>query len=45
MKTKGVTSIPIPNKNAFRIVQNCQIEFDNVKLLPSSLLPGAINYR
>jgi alkylation response protein AidB-like acyl-CoA dehydrogenase len=45
MKTKGVTSVPIPNKNAFRIVQNCQIEFDNVKLPSSALLPGAISYR
>lgn len=45
MKSKGVTSVPIANKYAFRIVQNCQIEFDSVKLPPSALLPGAINYR
>lgn len=45
MKSKGVTSTPIPNKYAFRIVQNCQIEFSNVQLPSTALLPGAINYR
>jgi glutaryl-CoA dehydrogenase len=45
MKSKGVTSTPIQNKYPFRIVQNCQIEFDNVELKESNLLPGAINYK
>lgn len=45
MRTKGVTSNPIPNKYAFRIVQNCQIEFDNVQLPSACLLPGATSYR
>jgi acyl-CoA oxidase len=45
VNTKGVTSTPIPNKSAFRIVQNCQIEFNNVKLPMTSLLPGATNYK
>ena len=43
--TKGITRAKIENKYSFRLVQNCQIEFDNVIIDQSNLLPGATSYK
>ena len=42
---KGVSSVPIPHKYSFRMVQNCQIELDKVSIPQSQMLPGASSYK
>lgn len=41
---KGMTSEPIQNKLAMRIVQNCHITFDNMILEESQKLPKAVSF-
>ena len=45
VKAKGVSAVPIPNKYAFRIVQNGQIDLDKVRITKEDLLPGASSYK
>lgn len=41
---KGMTSEPIKNKLAMRVVQNCHITFDNMVLDESQKLPKAVSF-
>lgn len=45
MKTEGVSAQKIENKYSFRLVQNGQIDFHDVRLQQSDLMPGADIYR
>jgi len=41
----GVSSVKIPNKYGFRMVQNAQIDLKGVKVREEQLLPGADSYK
>ena len=45
LKLQGVSAVKMENKYSFRLVQNGIINFDDVKLSSSDLIPGANNYK
>ena len=45
VKKEGVDARKMENKYSFRLVQNGQIDFHEVRLSHADLLPGADNYK
>lgn len=43
--SEGLRSEKIENKYSFRMVQNCQIEFKDVRINEKQLMPKAVNYK